>query len=356
MFNRRLANHHSFILFFIVLLSFSCKTVQRSKLSDSGNRLEIITTSDKRSSLNQPADSTMSAWKSEYLDQTRVNPRDANAWGKLAKIAVAEKDLKSANVYAYKAISYDINQFDAKTALVQISVTEGDLPKAKVLLASLENQQKPSAELLHLRGLILAAEKDDSGAAAAWEQALALDPTLVATRMNLGILQLRYFQFRSAAGHFQRILSSMPQNQDAKLHLGIAMAGYGDLKGAAALYDEVASDQSKNPIYLFNYGVLLKKNGELERSLGLLESYLGQTKASSTSQRERAMELVEETKDLIEARKTQNLAASDLSKLSKTTEAKASTKSTKTKVKKPAKKTKDSYTNDLDKLEEELLK
>ncbi len=340
------------VIHLVTLNSFlllGCKTIERSHLSEKGDRLELLTDLSRK----HGSDKGMRDWKSYYEDKVAKNSKDAQAWGQLAKIAVAERDFVKTRELASKALSFDINQEDAKIALLQMTLMEGDLAKAKVMLASLQNKSKASAEVLHMAGMIAMEDKHPSEAAAYWEKALSQDSQLMATRFNLAVLQLNYFQFQSAAGHLERIVSKMPKNNEAKIYLAVAKSGYGDSKGAEKLFEELAGPESSNPIFLFNYAVFLKQNKKWEESLSYFKSYLKESEKSGGDQRDRAMLLASEVEDLIEGDKTQKMSAQDFAKVSKVQPAPAS-QAPKTEKKEP--KSDDSFSKDLDQLEKELLK
>lgn len=118
----------------------------------------------------------------------------------------------------------------ADLALIAARLRSRDMPGALRAIETLEKKQ-PKSPLPHvLRGRVLAAQKDNAGAAAAFERALALDPKYHAATASLVALDVAAGKPDEARARFEAQLKTDPKNHRALLGLAELKARGGGTK------------------------------------------------------------------------------------------------------------------------------
>jgi tetratricopeptide (TPR) repeat protein len=141
--------------------------------------------------------------------------------------------------------------------------------------------------------MIALQRNEPTRALALFKKALAVSPSNVAIRMNLGALYLTYRQVNAAAIQFERVLKDQPENLDAKFHLAIARTALGKPEFAAQVYDEVLDQKSDHPLALFNSALLEADRGDYKLASARLKEYL-KTDHAKISNNKEVFALIEE--------------------------------------------------------------
>ncbi len=132
------------------------------------------------------------------------------------------------------------------------------LTLAKLLLDKGVEFGDKFAPLYNARGLLELRQDNVAQALDEFQKAVALDPTFVEARMNVGNIVLGFRKYEEAAQQFSAVLQQNPKNYDAIVGLGIAQRGRKQLDQAEASYKKAADmDQVRADAY-FNLGVLYK--------------------------------------------------------------------------------------------------
>lgn len=86
-------------------------------------------------------------------------------------------------------------------------------------------------------GWLFERAKDDRGARAAYEKAMAADPRSLAARNGLVLVLLRLSEVPRAVALARETVTAYPNSAEAQVHLGLVLAASGDTRGARRAYD-----------------------------------------------------------------------------------------------------------------------
>lgn len=113
------------------------------------------------------------------------------------------------------AFKKDPRQTQAATALLGLYLRAGQANKAITLAETLVKQQPGNAGFHNLLGMAKGQGGDVAGAKAAFEQAIALDPTLVSAKLHLARVEIATRAYDAAAARLAAILKENDKNTDA---------------------------------------------------------------------------------------------------------------------------------------------
>ena len=108
-------------------------------------------------------------------------------------------------------------------------------------------------------------------AAAQYEQAIALDPSLIAAHANLGIVLAAQSRLDEAIACFQRALTIKPDSAKLYNHLGSALRQYGRLDEAALCHRQAIAINPSDPDARLHLGLTLWNQGQLDEAAGQFE-------------------------------------------------------------------------------------
>lgn len=128
------------------------------------------------------------------------------------------------------AFKKDPRQTQAATALVTLYLRAGQAAKAVTLSETLIKQQPANAGFHNLLGMARGQAGNVVGAQAAFEKALALDPTLTAAKLHLARVEIATQAYDAAAARLDAILKENDKNTDAMGELALLA----DRRGQAA--------------------------------------------------------------------------------------------------------------------------
>lgn len=132
------------------------------------------------------------------------------------------------------------------------------LDLAKLLLDEGAKKNENFAPLYNARGLLYMKRDRQSDALSNFEKAVALDPSFVEARMNVGNITLGFRKYEVAEEQFSKVLELQSDNYEATIGLGIAQRGLDKLDEAEASYKKAIKLDSKRGDAYFNLGVLYK--------------------------------------------------------------------------------------------------
>ncbi len=121
----------------------------------------------------------------------------------------------------------------------------------------------PTAATLYRLGTLLEKTGEPARARAAFERALALDPSMAEAHNDLGTLQAQAGDLEGAIARFRQALAAMPDYPDALNNLGYALLLTGQAGEARTLYERALALQPDFPEALNNLGLLLGRAGDL---------------------------------------------------------------------------------------------
>ena len=133
-----------------------------------------------------------------------------------------------------------------------------------IVAFELASQASPTASVLYRLGTLLAKTGQVPRARAAYEAALALDPSLAEAHNDLGTLLAQDGDMDGAIARFRQALAATPDYPDALNNLGYALLLTGREAEARSLYERALALQPDFPEALNNLGLLLGRSGDLD--------------------------------------------------------------------------------------------
>lgn len=115
---------------------------------------------------------------------------------------------------------------------------------------------------------------EDEAAAAAYAQALALDPALAAAHTNLGNLLYRRGERGQARSHYEAALALDPEQPEARYNLGNLLDDVGESAAARMEWYRVIASCPEFAEAYFNLAVVLARDGEADAARLHLDHYL----------------------------------------------------------------------------------
>ncbi len=136
------------------------------------------------------------------------------------------------------------------------------------------SQASPSASVLYRLGTLLAKTGQTARARAAFEGALALDPSVSEAHNDLGTLVAQAGDLDGAIARFRQALAATPDYPDALNNLGYALLLSGREAEARPLYERALALQPDFPEALNNLGLLQGRAGDLDAAERLFRDAL----------------------------------------------------------------------------------
>lgn len=124
-----------------------------------------------------------------------------------------------------------------------------------------------AADKAFLKGNKLFAEQKFDEAAAAYGEAIALDPANWAYRLNLGLAHKKAGQAEAALAEFRKAVELNPESYSANKETGESLAKANQFAEAKPFYEKAAGLSPDDPDAHYNLGVCLVNVGESEAAL-----------------------------------------------------------------------------------------
>ena len=155
--------------------------------------------------------------EAKFKEAVGDHPKLVQAWIALSSAQFQEKDFKGSAEAAEKAVALGSKDPALLTTKYQAYKNLGNEDKAADALKDLETigRSAEEAKKLHNEGVALAKAGDNVGAIAKFKEALALDPTLMASAVGMSNAALKAGQDGDAATAAEAILKQDPQNNAA---------------------------------------------------------------------------------------------------------------------------------------------
>ncbi len=154
---------------------------------------------------------------------------------------------------------------DARLAAVAAAKSAGDIERAVMLCIDGLERAPANVSLWRALGHAHLAHRDGAAAAAAFDRALALEPTDGETHYNHGVALQMQRQFADAARAYQRALAFRPDLVDADFNLGVMFQQQGAVDAAIAAYENVIARDLKRVGAYKNLGELLIEAGRIDK-------------------------------------------------------------------------------------------
>lgn len=163
--------------------------------------------------------------------------------------------LDSSNKAAYENLAriyYDRGHRKDKSYLVlaNLVVTQG--------MRVLANEDKKSADLHNIQGLLLLERDDQVSALKTFKSAVEIEPNHTEANLNIGFISIRFRDYATAETAFKTALKSPTEQKNLELWLalGVAQRGLKKYKDAETSYNQAVKLNAGDPRAFFNLGVL----------------------------------------------------------------------------------------------------
>jgi len=149
-----------------------------------------------------------------------------------------------------------------------VGVAAEEVFEIKLNSAAAEAEKAYSAaDKAFLKGNKLFAEQKFEEAAAAYGEAIGLDPANWAYRLNLGLVHKKTGKSAEALAEFQKAVELNPDSYSANKETGESLAKSGQYGEAKPFYEKAAGLSPDDPDAQYNFGVCLVNLGESEAAL-----------------------------------------------------------------------------------------
>lgn len=156
--------------------------------------------------------------EASYTRATKLRPEEGQYRTTSALFRLARGDADSAFAQL-EAIAADPKDSSAAMAIISARLKRHEFDLALKAMDALIAKQPKSASLLELRGRILAQRKDNAGARASYEKALAMEPRLFAATLSLARLDQAEGKTAEARKRLQSAIEADPRNAAARIAL-----------------------------------------------------------------------------------------------------------------------------------------
>lgn len=214
----------------------------------------------------------------------------------LAKLQLAKGDLAAAEKSVKSSLELDIKNQDSKLILAQVYYRKGLFDMALMLLQEEKMTNFRGSEMNNLLALINYKRGFPSLAWVQFEEAIRLDQTNFAARLNYGMLLLEHSLDRRAGVQFEKTLSLIPNQPDALLMMAMIKARRGEFEAAEKDLEELMSSHKNNVAVLFNYGSVLFAGEKYKEAMNSLKQYLS-SKSEVLPNSETAISMIQNSQD-----------------------------------------------------------
>jgi len=168
----------------------------------------------------------------------------------------------------YYILSVKKTGFAPGSKEVHIGVAGDEKVEIKLMSAQAAAEKSYSAaDRAFLSGNKLYAEQKYAEAAAAYGEAIGLDPANWAYRLNLGLTQKKSGQIEEALASFRKAVELNPESYSANKETGETLAKAGQFAEAKPFYEKAAGLSPDDPDAQYNLGVCQVNLGESEAAL-----------------------------------------------------------------------------------------
>ncbi len=157
----------------------------------------------------------------------------------------------------------------AGVALAMLHLKRGDAKKAVEIVDGLLRREPKNPALLNLAGIAKAAAKDFHGARVSYEKALAVDPKLKASILNLVRIDLAEGKTAAARGRIQGLLQKRPKDAQAMFEMAKVEESAGKLDEADRWLEKARAANRQDPAAGIYLVALSLRRGNTERALSV---------------------------------------------------------------------------------------
>lgn len=258
----------------------------------------------------------------EFTTAIRNDPQCTEGYTNLAIVQRNKGNKSEALDNLRRALAIDAQYLPAfnEMALLYLSEAESDEKKldlAEVVCSQAQKIGADYAPVYNTWGLIDIRRNNIISAAAKFQRAFQLDPTMFQAYMNFAQITLGFRGYEDAKNAFEEALKLMPENYDALNGVAIAYRGLEQNDKALAEYEKALKVDPNRPETYYNMGVLYQDfmNGTTEQ-MRMADDYYNKflAKAGSNPAYASAMDEVKrycKRKVIKEGKKQRKLQATD---------------------------------------------
>ena len=221
--------------------------------------------------------------------------RDSRYW--LAEALRRDRDYRGAEEQFRAAIGLDPGHTDSWTGLARALAAVGRNDEAAAVLEEAEGAASPTAGLHFLRGRLAARLERWEQAAAAFDRAVAIDPSRDRVHFELAETHLRQGSDSLAAAALRRGLDQIPESIGLRLRLAELLSEAGDYQGAL---EQIARVAQGNPAFSPAYVAMARvhrRGGDLASAGAAVEAGMKVDSLAIDLAAERGILLVEEGRE-----------------------------------------------------------
>jgi tetratricopeptide (TPR) repeat protein len=205
--------------------------------------------------------------KAVQADQKIAGARNNLAWLMIRQVRDRKASLRDSEEkilgHLRSVLAVENDNIEAYVLLALLYMEGSDKNKSRLTLAKLlldkaKEFSDKFAPLYNARGLLELKNDNVAQALDEFQRAVAIDPTFVEARMNVGNIVLGFRKYEEAGQQFGEVLKQNPKNYDAVVGLGIAQRGMKQLDEAEKSYKRASELDSQRAEAFFNLGVLYK--------------------------------------------------------------------------------------------------
>ena len=287
------------VLIYFLLLS-GCSANTARYVDTTRNEVALVST-DVNESLHAQAIKKGAADSAiQKLNATISSPGGeagkVDALLELAKLQLAKGDLNAAEKSVKSSLELDIKNLDSKLVLAQVYYRKGLFDMALMLIQDEKMTNFRGSEMNNLLALINYKRGFPALAWIQFEEAIRLDQTNFAARLNYGMLLLEHSLDRRAGVQFEKTLSLIPNQPDAMLMMAMIKARRGDFEAAEKELEDLKSNHKTNTAVLFNHGSVLFAEEKYKESMNSLKQYLS-SKSEVLPNSETAISMIQNSQD-----------------------------------------------------------
>jgi tetratricopeptide (TPR) repeat protein len=217
-------------------------------------------------------------------DPQVVGARNNLAWLMIRQVRENKANLRSMEEpilrHLRSALAVENDNVEAYVLLSLLYMEGAEKNKARLTLARLlleeaEKRNDKYAPMYNAKGLLDLKRENVAQALEQFQRAVALDPSFVEARMNVGNIVLGFRKYDEAAQQFTEVLRRQPKNYDAVVGLGIAQRGQRQLDAAEQSYKKAMELDGARAEAFYNLGVLYKdfRANQTENQKAAQEAY-----------------------------------------------------------------------------------
>ncbi|MCB9638825.1 MAG: tetratricopeptide repeat protein [Myxococcales bacterium] len=233
----------------------------------------------------------------------RLNPdkgKQAEMQINLASLQIANNQYEEALKTARGILALDPDNIQAYRIIARVYLQQKKYKIVHLVYQLAEKTKKKDARLFNIQGLAYLSEKKMPEAMYFFGEAAKLDPSLFSAQMNLGLLALRYHDYKRALDTLKKASTLRPRHEKALLGYALALRANRKFDEAEKVYkDKLLKFYKGNAASTFNLAVLyLRFMEKPEEAKALLRTYIGE-QGSRISNTHVSYALLKEAEDRI---------------------------------------------------------